>query len=469
MAEPSSRRWRWTLAWLGWLHALALLAPLIATDRPLFLIGSDATRGRAALESLAGLAALEDADGMQSSLAILAQESADPAPIERAQQLSGAERIEAVRALVESAGGWQPRERWCSPAFESLDAWTRASLLLLPWCLVLPWLCFTQRRRAHWLALCGSLLVGALCLLPASPSAPAGEFKQALADGQARARLVWFAPIPYSPLELKPAEAWRAPGSGNAAVLLSLGELQAQAAPVRVLPGEAPEGSWRRHWLGTDALGRDYAARLLHGARISLLVGLLAAMLASAVGALAGAAAGLWGGWVDALCSACVEVLACIPGLLVVLLVMSFARVGSTGSMAWLVVVLVLFGWATPARMVRAQALRVRELDYVLAAQGLGFSRLQILLRHVLPNSIDSALVGFGFLAGSAILLESTVSFLGVGIAEPVPSLGALVASAVGRSWSIVCTGAVLALVLLPWHALTELLRARLESGRGGA
>jgi peptide/nickel transport system permease protein len=469
MVESSSRRWRWILAWLGWLHALALLAPLIATDRPLFLIGSDATRGRAALESLSGLVGLGDAEGMQASLTILAQESADPAPIERAQQLAGAERIAAVQALVQSASAWRPRERWCSPAFESLDAWTRASLLLVPWCLLLPWICSAQRRRAQRLAWAGSLLVGSLCWLPASPAAPAGEFKQALADGQAQARLVWFAPIPYSPLELKPAEAWRTPGYRAIEEPSSLGELQAQAAPVRVLPGEAPESSWRRHWLGTDALGRDFAARLLHGARVSLLVGLLAALLASAVGALAGAAAGLWGGWVDALCSACVEVLACIPGLLVVLLVMSFARVGSTGSMVWLVAVLVLFGWATPARMVRAQALRVRELDYVLAAQGLGCSRLQILLRHVLPNSIDSALVGVGFLAGSAMLLESTVSFLGVGIAEPVPSLGALVASAVGRGWSIVCTGAVLALVLLPWHALTDLLRARLESGREGA
>jgi peptide/nickel transport system permease protein len=464
------------LLWLGWLHALALLAPLIATDRPLWFLGSDTTRGRAAWASLEGLVQLGDAEGMQANLAILAQESADPAPIQQALELRGAARLALVRQLLAQAPSWQARVRACSPAFEVLGAVDRVLLLLVPWCLVLPWLFTAQRRRAVWLASASTLGFALLCLLPRSAPAPAGEFKLALADGRARAQQLLFAPIPYSPLEIKAEEAWQPPGGGKAhdpAADAGNGagpeELRSQAFTARVLPGEAAPGSWRRHLLGTDALGRDFAARLLHGTRVSLLVGLLAALLASAIGALAGAAAGGLGGRVDALFLRCAEVLACVPGLLVVLLVMSLAPVGSAGSLVWLIVVLVLFGWATPARMVRAQAQRVRASDYVLAARGLGFSRVAILWKHVLPNSLDPALVGAGFLAGSAILLESTVSFLGVGLSEPTPSLGALVASAVGRSWSIFFTGAMLVLILLPWHALTELLRGRLERGRDGA
>jgi peptide/nickel transport system permease protein len=162
-------------------------------------------------------------------------------------------------------------------------------------------------------------------------------------------------------------------------------------------------------------------------------------------------------------------VLACLPGLLVVLLVMSLVPVGSAGSLVWLVAVLVLFGWTHPARLVRAQALRVRELDYVRVAEGLGKSRLWILREHVLPNAIDPALVGVGFLAASAILLESTVSFLGVGVSEPTPSLGALVASAIGSSWSVLFTGLALVALVLPWHALSEELRRRLQQGESAA
>ena len=480
MDKPKQPRFPLVLAWLCWVHALALLAPLIATDRPLLFHGRDETRALVALDSLRALERAGDAAGMEASLGILARESAAGEDWQRATQLSGPERMAAVSALIGNAQpgqlpeNWQARVRWRSPAVEVLGNAERALLLFVPLLIVLPWL--RWRMRSHAVLLI-TLVSAVLVFLPREPAAPAGEFKQALADGRVQAEFLAWAPIPYSPSELKPAEAWLGVGSARTepaspvADGLEFGgaELLPLAAAVHALPGEPKPGSWRRHLLGTDGLGRDSAARVLHGARTSIVIGLLAALLASAIGAMLGAFAGLVGGFADAAILRVIEVLACMPGLLVVLLVMSLVPAGGTGSMLALLFVLVLFGWAQPARMVRAQALRVRELDFVRVAQGLGKSRGWILREHILPNTIDSALVGVGFLAVSSILLESTVSFLGVGIAEPTPSLGALVASAIGHGDAVLITGLALVLLVLPWHLLTEQLRARLQRGEPAA
>jgi len=463
MVESPRGSSRWVLLWLGWTLAVVLLAPLLATDRPLLFHGRDDTRGLAAWESLRQLERAGDFAGMDASLRILAEESAEAEPFLEAARQAPAARAAGVASLLETQPLWRAPVRWRSPALETLGAAERGLLLLVPLLLALPWL---RRRRLPALGSV-TLLVAAGLFWPSRSFAPAGEFKLALHEGRAQAEWLVWAAIPYSPLELKPAEAWAAPfGMPRTR---AEGGLVATRSEVQALPGEAAPGSRARHWLGTDALGRDVLARLWHGARTSLVVGLFAALLASALGALIGAGVGWVGGWWDALFLRAVEVLACLPGLLVVLLVMSLVPVGSAGSLVWLVAVLVLFGWTHPARLVRAQALRVRELDYLRVAEGLGKSRLWILREHILPNAIDPALVGVGFLAASAILLESTVSFLGVGVSEPTPSLGALVASAIGSSWSVLFTGLALVALVLPWHALSEDLRRRLQQGDSAA
>ncbi len=192
------------------------------------------------------------------------------------------------------------------------------------------------------------------------------------------------------------------------------GTLQALPAP----PG--PD-----HPLGTDNAGRDTLARLLHGTRSSLCVGVAAAAVQVSLGLLLGAFAGYLGGWVDRVVTSAAEALLSIPLLLMLLVAQgALERTTLLSTMA----VIGLTRWADTSRLVRAEALRVREMGYVEASHALGSSRLRTLATHVLPNCLAPALVSATFGVGSAILLESALSFLGFGAPEPTASWGLLMA-----------------------------------------
>ncbi len=183
------------------------------------------------------------------------------------------------------------------------------------------------------------------------------------------------------------------------------------------------EGPSLAHPLGFDELGRDILSRLLHGARVSMAVGLAVVVLAGAVGTLLGLVAGYAGGRVDNLVMRGVDVVLAFPGIL-----LAIALVAVLGpALRHVVLALVAIGWVGYARLVRGQVLQLRELEYVAAARSLGIPRRVIVLRHVLPNVLPTLFVQASLSMAGAILAEAGLSFLGLGIQPPTPSWGAMV------------------------------------------
>lgn len=199
------------------------------------------------------------------------------------------------------------------------------------------------------------------------------------------------------------------------------------------------------HFLGTDALGRDIFLRLLYGGRISLTVGLVTALLVAVIGTLIGLLAGFYGGRLDNFLMRLTDGVIILPLLpfLIILSSIDIAKLGidpsrfdgSGLSVLHIVFVIALFGWTTVARLVRAQVYVVKEQDYIRAARALGVAPLRILLRHVLPNVVAVMIVAVTLSVGNIILLESVLSFLGLGIQPPAASWGNMLTGAQELVW----------------------------------
>lgn len=192
-----------------------------------------------------------------------------------------------------------------------------------------------------------------------------------------------------------------------------------------------------RHPLGTDELGRDLLLRLLHGARVSLAVGLLAALAATVIGTFIGLMAAWRGGVWDAVLMRLADGLLALPGLplLVILAALDPAVIGlprgeASADILRIAVLLAAFGWVGVARLVRATALSVLARDFVRAARAMGVSEGRVLLRHVLPELAAPIAIATALAVGGAVLAESVLSFLGLGIAPPAPSWGNMLANA---------------------------------------
>ena len=186
-----------------------------------------------------------------------------------------------------------------------------------------------------------------------------------------------------------------------------------------------------KHLLGADELGRDVLTRLLYAGRISLLVGFAATLGSELIGLIVGAVAGYFGGWVDSVLMRLVEFVITLP-LLPVLLALS-AIIG--GSVPVLIVIMVLFYWPTPARLVRGMVLSLREQDFTEAARALGVSDWEIILRHMVPNSIAPIIVDATLSVGSFIILESALSFLGFGVQLPTATWGNMLQNVQKDMW----------------------------------
>ena len=191
------------------------------------------------------------------------------------------------------------------------------------------------------------------------------------------------------------------------------------------------------HPLGTDDLGRDVLARLLQGGRVSLAVGLAGALLAAAIGTVIGLLAGYLGGTVDALLMRLTDMVISLPllPLLIVLAAIDLGKLGlpAQGELAGvvrIVVLVALFGWTTTARLVRASVLSLRTREFVKAAQALGAGPAGILARHILPNASGPLIVATTLSIGNVILVESVLSFLGLGVQPPVASWGNMLTGA---------------------------------------
>lgn len=177
-----------------------------------------------------------------------------------------------------------------------------------------------------------------------------------------------------------------------------------------------------RHWMGTDELGRDLFSRLIHGTRVSMAVSLLTGFSALFLGTCYGAVSGYAGGHIDNFMMRVVDMLYAIPDLLLIILVTVLIGRGVTG----IFLSLSLVGWITVARLIRGEVLRLKENAYVEAASAFGVRDVHILLKHILPNTIGVLIVTLTFRIPSAILAESTLSFIGLGLTPPAASWGTL-------------------------------------------
>jgi peptide/nickel transport system permease protein len=191
----------------------------------------------------------------------------------------------------------------------------------------------------------------------------------------------------------------------------------AQNLPARLL------GPSAAHWMGTDDLGRDILSRIFYGTRISMLVAVSVVAGAGAIGLSIGALAGYCGGWFDNLVNVVlINAFLSFPGILLAIAFAAFLGPG----IGKVILALIITGWAGYARLARAQILQAKEMEYVLAARSLGASPARILLRHLLPNILQPLLVQATIAMAGAILAESTLSFLGLGVLAPMPSWGAM-------------------------------------------
>jgi peptide/nickel transport system permease protein len=255
-----------------------------------------------------------------------------------------------------------------------------------------------------------------------------------------RAESVWWAPIPHSSTRVD----------------------------IRGAVFEPPSA---QHWLGTDGLGRDVAAGMVHGTRISLTIGLVVVAIQATIGILLGGLAGYYGGWVDLAISRLLELMLGIPTFFLIITVAAIFP----PSIFTIMAILGLTGWVGIARFIRSEFLRVRAQEYVVAAQSLGGSDLRVMARHILPNALAPVLVSASFGIASAILTESGLSFLGIGVPQHLVTWGSILSVARSSTfawWLAVFPGAAIFVTVTAYNLLGDGLRDALDPrlrGVGGA
>jgi len=241
------------------------------------------------------------------------------------------------------------------------------------------------------------------------------------------------------------------------APLIATQPFDAVDPPNRLMPPS------REHLVGTDSLGRDIFSRLVWGSRVSLSVGFVAAGVAVTVGTVIGAIAGYFGGWVDDILMRFTEIIMAFPTFFLLLTIISIVE----RSIFNIMVVIGLTSWTGLARMVRGQILSLREQEFVLAARALGASDARIIFRHILPNALAPVIVSATLRIGGAILSESSLSFLGIGVPEPFPSWGSILNN--GRSyllqapWITTVPGILIFLTVLAFNYVGDGLRDALD------
>lgn len=216
---------------------------------------------------------------------------------------------------------------------------------------------------------------------------------------------------------------------------------------------EAPSAA---HWLGSDEQGRDVLSRLIYGSRISLSIGFVAVSIYVIIGILMGALAGYYGGWIDIIISRLIEVMYCFPTFFLILALLAFIGPNIYNIM----IIIGLTSWPGIARLVRGEFLKLRGREFVLASMALGASDMRIIFRHLIPNSLAPVLVSATFGVASAILVESSLSFLGFGVPPHVPSWGDILSQSREFMdiawWLAVAPGAAIFLTITAYNVVGE-------------
>lgn len=217
------------------------------------------------------------------------------------------------------------------------------------------------------------------------------------------------------------------------------------------------------HWLGTDDLGRDVLTRLIFGARVSLFVSVVATLLATSLGVVVGAASGYLGGWTETILMRFADVMLSLPALPI--LIIFSAALGP--GVKTIILVLTAFGWMTVARLTHGSVLALRHREFTEAARALGGGAAHIIVRHMVPNSMAPIIVAATLGFGTRIIIEATLSFLGLGINPPIPSWGNMLQNAQGYIWSApwlaVFPGACIFVTVLSVNFLGDGLRDALD------
>ncbi len=220
--------------------------------------------------------------------------------------------------------------------------------------------------------------------------------------------------------------------------------------------------SWD-HWMGTDDLGRDLYSRILYGGRMSILIGIMSAVFGTGLGAFVGAVSGFYGGWADNVLMRFTDIAYAIPKLplLIVLSAYSQAAVFS------MVLIIGLLSWMATARVVRSQVLSLKEMEYVEAARSIGATNLKMITRHILPNAVGPIIVGATLAAGNAIIIESSLSFLGLGVQPPTPTWGNLLmdsqATMASKPWLTIFPGLAILMIVLSINFIGDGLNDALD------
>jgi len=222
-----------------------------------------------------------------------------------------------------------------------------------------------------------------------------------------------------------------------------------------------------QHWMGTDGLGRDVLSRMLHGGRISLLVGLVAVGISTAIGVLLGAIAGFYRGWTDVFIMRLVDVMLSIPSFFLILAVIAFL----TPSIINIMIVIGLTSWMGVTRLVRAEFLSLSEREFVTASRTLGARDIRLIFKHLLPNSLTPIIVSAVLGVAGAVLMESGLSFLGLGVQAPQASWGNILTD--GKEyiqfawWLSLFPGLAILITVLGYNLLGEGLRDALDPRSG--